>query len=564
MSNTSSPVHHNKKNRKGLQPALWVICIILAGLTAAALLLNKPRSNYPEVIMQVGDALRLSFLHQPYSEAPACEDTVGKIVAAMKNVCPDCTIVEQRCLQKLSPRQKLFLDGAAVDVPVMRAPSAVISFEAADPAIAQQTCNASAAQTGGKNTCASPDPAKLAMALAETSHQQMRTTISPATLAKLTAFAALTSFLICAFIIWSERWHARFSHDAIESGPQKFHSTPVPRIGGVAIACAIGAVIAALDAADILALKAEEGFSLLALAALPAFVGGLAEDLTKKVGVLARLLLTMAAGVLASVMIGATLTRLDVPGLDNLLQYWPLFAIAFTAFAVGGVANAINIIDGYNGLASGFAVLTLCAYAGVASQVGDQVVLIASLAMLGAVTGFFFWNWPGGRLFLGDGGAYLIGFWLAELGILLTVRNPQVSPWFPLLIMAYPIWETLFSIYRRKFLRGKKIGNPDALHFHQLIYGRLTKSCVGSKSPVKITSRNSLVAPYLWVANILIALLGTLFWDSSGYLITATTAFAVAYVIVYFRIVRYKAPRLLIYSPLCVGEIKTRSPSTDN
>jgi UDP-N-acetylmuramyl pentapeptide phosphotransferase/UDP-N-acetylglucosamine-1-phosphate transferase len=546
MSNTSSPSHRNKRNRKGLQPALWVLCIIIAGLTAAALLLNKPRSHYPEVNMQVGDSLRLSFLHQPYAEAPACENTVSKVVAAMKNVCPDCTIVGQRCLQKLSPRQKLFLDGAAVDVPVMRLPSAVISFEAADPAIAQQTCNVSAAQTGGNNTCASPDPAKLAMALTETSHQHMQSTLSPATLAKLTVFAALTSFLICAFIIWSERWHARFSHDAVDSGPQKFHSTPVPRIGGVAIACAIGAVIAALDYTDILPLKVEQGFALLALAALLAFGGGLAEDLTKKVGVLARLLLTMAAGVLASVLVGATLDRLDVPGLDNLLQYWPLFAIAFTAFAVGGVANAMNIIDGYNGLAGGYSIIALAALAWVASQVGDQVVLLASLTMLGAMAGFLAWNWPSGKIFLGDGGAYLLGFWLAELGVLLVVRNPEVSPWFPFAVMAYPVWETLFSMYRRKIIRQRHVGHPDAMHLHQLIYHRLIRCAVGSKAPTDQHRRNNAVAPYLIPPIALLMLPALLVWDHTEALLACAGLFGVAYVWLYRRIAHRRAARWMI------------------
>lgn len=539
MSNTSTPVHRNKRNRKGLQPALWVLCLILAGLTAAALLLDKPPSHYPEVKTQVGDSLRLSYLHQPYAEAPACENTVSKVVAAMKNVCPDCTIVEQRCLQKLSPRQKLFLNGAAVDVPVMRLSSAVISFEAADPAIAQQTCNVSAAQSGGNNSCASTDPTKLAMALAETSHQHMQSTLSPATLAKLTAFAALTSFLICAFIIWSERWHARFSHDAVDSGPQKFHSTPVPRIGGVAIACAIGAVIAALDYTDILSLKVEQGFALLALAALPAFGGGLAEDLTKKVGVLARLLLTMAAGVLASVLVGATLDRLDVPGLDNLLQYWPLFAIVFTAFAVGGVANAMNIIDGYNGLASGYSIIALAALTWVASQVGDQVVLLASLTMLGAIAGFLVWNWPSGKIFLGDGGAYLLGFWLAELGVLLVVRNPGVSPWFPLVIMVYPIWETLFSMYRRKILQNYSAGQPDALHLHQLIHQRLVRIAVGSKQTADHTPRNSSVAPYAWVGTALFMLPALSIWNSTPWLLGLAALFIMGYVWLYLRILHW-------------------------
>lgn len=167
---------------------------------------------------------------------------------------------------------------------------------------------------------------------------------------------------------------------------------------------------------------------MLALAAIPAFAGGFAEDVMKRFGILARLMLTAAAGVIAALLVGATLDRVDVPGIDMLLQ-WPIFAIAFTAFAVGGVANATNIIDGYNGLAGGYAVILLAALAWVASQVGDPVVLTASLAMLGALLGFLAWNYPAGKIFMGDGGAYLLGFWLGELSVLLVVRNPDVSRW---------------------------------------------------------------------------------------------------------------------------------------
>jgi len=451
--------------------------------------------------MQVGDTLQVGFLQQPYPDASRCENSVSKIVATMKNVCPDCTIVEQRCLQKLTPRQKMFLDGVNVDLPVIRLSNAVISFEAADPAIAIQTCNASAIQSGGNKTCTSPNTSKLVMDLVANSHMPMHPMLSLATLAKLTAFAALTSFLICAFIIWSERWHARFSHDAVDSGPQKFHSTPVPRIGGLAIACAIGAVITVMDNLDIFEVKTEQGFALLALAAVPAFAGGLIEDITKKVGVLARLLLTMSAGVLASLLVGATLDRLDIFGIDSLIQHWPLFAIAFTAFSVAGLANGINIIDGYNGLASGFSIPALIALAFVALQLGDNVVLIASLSMLGAVTGFIVWNWPGGRIFLGDGGAYLLGFWLAEIGILLVVRNPGISPWFALLVLAYPIWETLYSMYRRKVIHRKNTGEPDAHHMHQLIYRRIKEKSGNQFNAKQARFLNSRVAPFIWITS---------------------------------------------------------------
>jgi UDP-N-acetylmuramyl pentapeptide phosphotransferase/UDP-N-acetylglucosamine-1-phosphate transferase len=352
--------------------------------------------------------------------------------------------------------------------------------------------------------------------------------------------------MVCGLIIWSERWHGRFSHDSVNSGPQKFHSIPVPRIGGLAIASAITATIMGLQMAGLLSTITSTGYALLAVSAIPAFAGGLAEDLTKKVGVLARLLLTMTAGVLASVLVGATLDQLDVPGLDNLLQYWPLLAIAFTAFAVGGVANAINIIDGYNGLVGGYSIIALSALAWVSVQVGDQVVLIASLTMLGAMAGFLVWNWPYGKIFLGDGGAYLLGFWLAELGVLLAMRNPEVSPWFPLVIMAYPIWETLFSMYRRKILRGNSAGHPDALHLHQLIYQRLARVAVGSWNPADQTRRNSSVAPFVWLSTALFIAPTTVLWDSTSWLLGLTALFVISYVWLYLRLARWHAPAWMI------------------
>lgn len=534
--------------KKETRLALWGLALMVIALTTAAISLQKPRAHHPEVVMQASNTIRMTMLLQSQPSAVQCTNITRVVTTTMQNFCPDCTIVQARCLDNLSPRQRLLLAGQAVGVPVMRIARGVLTFEATDPAIAAQTCLESARQSGGIAQCVTPDAAGLALALANASHTQMEFTPSKETLAKLTLFAALVSCLVCGFIIWTERWHGRFSHDAVQSGPQKFHAIAVPRIGGIALACAIGATLTGLNAADLLATNSVHGFALLALAALPAFGGGLAEDMTKRVGVLARLLLTITAGVLASVLVGATLDRLDVPGLDNLLQYWPLFAIAFTAFAVGGVANAINIIDGYNGLAGGYSIIALAALAWVASQVGDQVVLLASLTMLGAMAGFLVWNWPSGKIFLGDGGAYLLGFWLAEVGVLLVARNPEVSPWFPLAIMAYPIFETLFSIYRKTFVRGHSAGRPDGLHFHMLIYKRLVRGNSSQNDAIVLKRRNSAVAKYFWIFTALCSALATIFWNSTISLISLALIFCGLYVWLYWRITRFNSPRWLITS----------------
>lgn len=74
---------------------------------------------------------------------------------------------------------------------------------------------------------------------------------------------------------------------------------------------------------------------------------------------------------------------------------------------------------------------------------------------------------------MGDGGAYLLGFWIAEVAVLTIVRNPAINTWQILAICAYPIIEVLFSMYRRKVVQKASVGAPDRLHLHSLIYRRL-------------------------------------------------------------------------------------------
>ena len=190
----------------------------------------------------------------------------------------------------------------------------------------------------------------------------------------------------------------------------------------------------------------------------------------------------------------------------------------------------------------------LAALAFVAFRVADPVVLTASLIMLGALLGFLFWNFPKGKIFLGDGGAYLLGFWLAELSVLLVVRNPDVSPWFPLALLAYPIFETFFSIYRKKFIRGHSPGQPDGLHFHMLIYKRLARIAVGSKHPLDMTYRNSMVAPYIWIGSALFIAPSLFLWRSTPALLALALALSAAYIWLYFRLLRWRAPAWLIIS----------------
>jgi UDP-N-acetylmuramyl pentapeptide phosphotransferase/UDP-N-acetylglucosamine-1-phosphate transferase len=233
-------------------------------------------------------------------------------------------------------------------------------------------------------------------------------------------------------------------------------------------------------------------------------------------------------------------------GIDNLMLAYPALAIGITCFAVAGVANAFNIIDGYNGLSSMVAIIVLSGLTYVAFQVGDTQIIIAALAMIGALLGFLIWNYPRGLIFLGDGGAYLVGFWIAELSVLLTARHPEVSKWFPLLLCIYPIFETLFTIYRRVILKRLHPGMPDALHFHQLIYHRIVRWDKSDQDQQLQIYRNSMTSPYLWLLCLLGVIPSVLFWRYHAALKGFVMIFAISYVWVYWAIVRYKFPESLI------------------
>lgn len=350
--------------------------------------------------------------------------------------------------------------------------------------------------------------------------------------------SAVTTLLV----IRAARAHAHLSGDADLSGPQRAHHRPVPRVGGVGIVAGLVAAVGLLHA---LGRDPAQLGLLLSACALPAFLAGLAEDLTRRQSPRRRLFFTAVSAAIALWVLGAAITRTDVPGLDWLVSFSVGAAIA-TVFAVTGVANAINIIDGLNGLAAMCVMMMLAAIGYVAFQAQDPLIGLCALAGLGAVMGFFIWNFPAGLIFLGDGGAYFLGFYVAELSVLLLHRNPEVSPMFPLLMCIYPIFETVFSMYRRRFVRGRPVGMPDGVHLHSLVYRRLMRWAVGSRSARTLTKRNSMTAPYLWMLCMLSVIPAVLFWSSTPVLAAFIGLFAATYMYLYARIVRFRAPDWLI------------------
>lgn len=301
------------------------------------------------------------------------------------------------------------------------------------------------------------------------------------------------SLALCLALILTQRWHGHFTHDDL-TGPQKFHRTKVPRIGGLGVALAYALMVPVLPA------ELRGIWVAIGLAGLPALAAGLVEDVTRKVAVKWRLLATMGAGVLFALSTGYVMNRVELPGIDWLLGFYGV-ALLFTGFSMGGVANAINIIDGFNGLASGALIIMFGAFAFVAYRVGDPLVMHLAILYAALVLGFFVVNFPLGKIFLGDGGAYFCGFLLASLGVLLPARNPETSAWAAILICAYPVIETLASMRRKSRRHGHSVGQPDRVHFHMLAYRRYGRRIVRRKGAA--TLRNPATSMVTWILPVL-------------------------------------------------------------
>jgi len=361
----------------------------------------------------------------------------------------------------------------------------------------------------------------------------------------LSVVAFVVAALAAGFIVRWMRSHAAAYGNGM---PQRFHFGDVPRLGGVAVLLGVavswllGMVQVWMGDSSSLRLGGLPGAWLLVL--LPSALCGFVEDLTQRLSVRYRLAFTAVSGVLAMLLLGLEVPRLDLAWLDLLLQAAPWLGVAIALLAVAGLPHAFNIIDGYNGLAGMVALIVCLALAHVALQVGDRALAALLVSTAAATGGFLLWNYPRGMLFAGDGGAYLWGVVVALGSVALVQRNVLVSPWFPLLLLIYPVWETVFSIYR-KLARGVSPGVADALHFHQLIYRRIVRSVFHDDESRRMLMRNNRTSPYLWGFTLLTVVPAVLFWNNTPVLMVFCALFVVSYVAAYMAIVRFKVPHWL-------------------
>lgn len=258
---------------------------------------------------------------------------------------------------------------------------------------------------------------------------------------------------------WIIRRRSRLGMDAPD-GRRKLHDRPVSRLGGVPIFIALMLGIAF---AGWLGGAAFVGWMPLLVCNALMFSVGLADDL-KPLGARVKLVGQVGTALILYAF-GLSIDVLSNPfGQGGLELGW--WSLPLTLLWLVAIPNIINLIDGMDGLAGGFGLFLSLTLAFVGYVSGFQDVMVVSVIMAGALSGFLFFNFPPARIFLGDGGAYLIGFFVASVSLKCSNKGSIIAALLVIVIaLGVPILDTSFAILRR-FVRGVPIFRADAEHIH--------------------------------------------------------------------------------------------------
>ena len=313
---------------------------------------------------------------------------------------------------------------------------------------------------------------------------------------------------------------------------QSAHTGFVPRVGGIAIFLSILGFLplsnfGIIPIALVFELNTTE-LTWLVFSCSPVFIIGLAEDLGFPMSSKKRLFSSVISGVIVIFIFGVWVDYVGIPGLDYLLSFVPI-ALVFTLFSTAGVVNSFNLIDGLNGLSSYVAVSTAIALSVIAFEVNHFQILLFLIIISSSVFGFMLLNFPMGKIFLGDAGAYVLGHLLVWPAIMLVNFDPMISPFAILLIFFWPVADTALAIWRR-WVKGSPTDRPDRLHFHQLAMRYLEIRFLGrSRRHISNPLATVILAPMISLPQIL----GIIFWDNFGATIWATLLMTLVFISTY-------------------------------
>ncbi len=289
---------------------------------------------------------------------------------------------------------------------------------------------------------------------------------------------------------------------------RKIHTKPTPRMGGVAIYAAfvIGALLLGVYTRQVAALL---------IAGSIVFFTGLLDDF-RDISPWVKLGGQIVAA-LVLVYFGFTVRFITNPFNGSIISLgW--FSIPITVLWLAGISNAVNLIDGMDGLSSGVSAIAALSTAVVCISQGEFVAAALAGVLAVSALGFLPWNFNPAKTFMGDCGALFLGFILGALALMgLSKGATVISVFIPFMILGVPVFDTFCAIIRRIFLR-KPIFEADKMHLHQTLLS------------LGLTQRQTVLAIYvlalvMGVCAVLMAVLAT---AQAAIVLIATVSFAFA------------------------------------
>jgi UDP-GlcNAc:undecaprenyl-phosphate GlcNAc-1-phosphate transferase len=248
---------------------------------------------------------------------------------------------------------------------------------------------------------------------------------------------------------------------------RQFHQThhnPIPRIGGLGLAAALVLALLAVSRWAVPpSYDSLRSFTATMAGAFAMFALGFIDDLHP-----IRARWKFLVQILVAIGVVSMGQRVDMFRNPFTGEVFPLgwFGFVGSVFWFVAITNLINLVDGLDGLAGGISLMVLCLMVFVGIHGGGNHVTVVSLVMCGALSGFLYFNFPPARVYMGDGGAYLLGFLIASLAVSSSHKGtvfPALAA--PALALALPIYDVSMAILRRG-VRGLPIFRPDRKHIH--------------------------------------------------------------------------------------------------
>jgi UDP-GlcNAc:undecaprenyl-phosphate/decaprenyl-phosphate GlcNAc-1-phosphate transferase len=317
------------------------------------------------------------------------------------------------------------------------------------------------------------------------------------------------SVVIQFFVIKFSHKKGLFLDDHTSDLPQKMHEWPVPRMGG------LGIFIAAI----VFATLSKIGLGIF-LCSIPAFLAGFFEDLNGNVSPKKRLLIMTISAIAAIYFLNAVVVNYGAFS----TPLW--LGVFISLIAIVGVINGTNLIDGFNGFLALICLVIFISFSILSYQFNQIGLMQVCLVMAAALLGFIIFNYPKAKVFMGDGGAYFLGFVLAIVGILLAINCTAISPFVILLCLIHPVIEVIYSFGRRGLINKTSPFEPDDRHLHTLI----NKGLVNKSNPKTVL----VILPFVIIFNAL----AIIFYNNQLVLILLVITYVLLYFIAYFKLAK--------------------------